>query len=273
MAGERPLHLDPQGALRDRVAQCALSVVHVIQNDKAAPVIGFAVERRPHRPRCPQQQGDAQPSFELPDDLRGGGARDVEVVRGLREAPPVDHPNKQPHRIEPVHAPPIVRRNGTVLPLLARLSSSFQMPSGSLGRRRASQRRHGMSKIRVADGEKIYFKDWGEGPVVAFSHGWPLNSDAWEAQMMFLAQHGYRVIAHDRRGHGRSSQPSSGNNMDTLRRRSPRAVRGARPSRRNIVMVGHSTGGGEVARYIGRHGTEAASRARFSSAAVPPVMV
>jgi non-heme chloroperoxidase len=127
-----------------------------------------------------------------------------------------------------------------------------------------------MSEITVADGTKIYFKDWGEGPVVAFSHGWPLNSDAWEAQMLFLVQHGYRVVAHDRRGHGRSSQPSSGNNMDCYADDLHELFKAL--SLRDVTMVGHSTGGGEVARYIGRHGTARVARAVLVSA-VPPVMV
>jgi non-heme chloroperoxidase len=104
------------------------------------------------------------------------------------------------------------------------------------------------------DGTQIYFKDWGQGPVVTFSHGWPLNADAWDGQMHYLARNGFRVIAHDRRGHGRSSQPSAGNDM------------------KNITMVGHSTGGGEVARYIGRHGSKRVARAVLIGA-VPPVML
>ena len=127
-----------------------------------------------------------------------------------------------------------------------------------------------MNKITVQDGAKIYFKDWGEGPVVSFSHGWPLNSDAWEAQMLFLAQHGYRVIAHDRRGHGRSSQPSGGNDMDRYADDLHELFETL--DLRDVTMVGHSTGGGEVARYIGRHGTGRVSGAVLMSA-VPPVMV
>ena len=127
-----------------------------------------------------------------------------------------------------------------------------------------------MNKITVQDGAKIYFKDWGEGPVVSFSHGWPLNADAWEAQMLFLAQHGYRVIAHDRRGHGRSSQPSGGNDMDRYADDLHELFETL--DLRDVTMVGHSTGGGEVARYIGRHGTGRVSGAVLMSA-VPPVMV
>ena len=127
-----------------------------------------------------------------------------------------------------------------------------------------------MSTITVSDGTKIYFKDWGDGPVVTFSHGWPLNSDAWESQMLFLARHGYRVIAHDRRGHGRSGQPSSGNNMDCYADDLHELFEAL--DLRDVTMVGHSTGGGEVARYIGRHGTDRVAGAVLVSA-VPPVMI
>lgn len=127
-----------------------------------------------------------------------------------------------------------------------------------------------MSSIKVRDGATIYYKDWGNGPVVTFSHGWPLNSDAWDGQLLFLAQNGFRVIAHDRRGHGRSSQAWSGNDMngyaddlaDVIEELDLRAV----------TLVGHSTGGGEVARYIGRHGTERVAAAVLI-AAVPPIML
>jgi non-heme chloroperoxidase len=124
-----------------------------------------------------------------------------------------------------------------------------------------------MSTITVSDGTEIYFKDWGEGPVVTFSHGWPLSADQWDSQMMFLAQHGFRTIAHDRRGHGRSSQPSSGNNMDTYADDLAELIEAL--DLRDVTVVGHSTGGGEVAHYIGRHGTVRVSRAVLISA-VPP---
>jgi non-heme chloroperoxidase len=127
-----------------------------------------------------------------------------------------------------------------------------------------------MSTITVSDGTKIYFKDWGDGPVVTFSHGWPLNSDAWESQMLFLARHGYHVIAHDRRGHGRSGQPSSGNNMDCYADDLHELFEAL--DLRDVTMVGHSTGGGEVARYIGRHGTDRVAGAVLMSA-VPPLMI
>jgi len=127
-----------------------------------------------------------------------------------------------------------------------------------------------MSTIKTKDGTEIYYKDWGEGPVVTFSHGWPLNADAWDSQMMFLAQNGFRCIAHDRRGHGRSTQSSSGNEMNTYADDLEKLFDTLGLS--NITMVGHSTGGGEVTRYIGRHGTSRVVGAVLISA-VPPGLV
>ncbi len=112
-----------------------------------------------------------------------------------------------------------------------------------------------MSTITTKDGTEIYYKDWGSGQPVVFSHGWPLTADAWEAQMFFLGSHGYRCIAHDRRGHGRSSQPWDGNEMDTYADDLAALIDAL--DLKDAVHVGHSTGGGEVARYIGRHGTDA----------------
>src|ERR1700721_2228186 len=120
------------------------------------------------------------------------------------------------------------------------------------------------------DGTKIYFKDWGTGQPVVFSHGWPLTADAWDAQMLFLGQSGYRVIAHDRRGHGRSSQPWNGNDMNTYADDLAELIENL--DLKNAVLVGHSTGGGEVARYIGRHGTKRVAKAVLIGA-VPPVML
>jgi len=127
-----------------------------------------------------------------------------------------------------------------------------------------------MNTFTATDGTSIYFKDWGTGPVVTFSHGWPLSADAWDAQMLFLAQRGYRVIAHDRRGHGRSSQTWTGNNMDTYADDLAELVE--KLDLKEITMVGHSTGGGEVARYIGRHGSKRVAKAVLI-ASVPPIMV
>src|SRR5207344_1187962 len=127
-----------------------------------------------------------------------------------------------------------------------------------------------MSTITVKDGTTIYYKDWGKGPVVTFSHGWPLNADAWDGQMFFLAQHGFRVVGHDRRGHGRSSQPSSGNDMDGYADDLAAVIEALDLT--GATLVGHSTGGGEVARYIGRHGTGRVAKAVLVSA-VPPLML
>jgi non-heme chloroperoxidase len=126
------------------------------------------------------------------------------------------------------------------------------------------------SPITMEDGTQIYFKDWGEGQPVVFSHGWPLNADAWESQMVFLAQNGYRTIAHDRRGHGRSSQPSGGNEMDTYADDLATLIETL--DLRGAVLIGHSTGGGEVTRYIGRHGTSRVAKAVLVDA-VPPLVL
>src|SRR5262249_5812575 len=127
-----------------------------------------------------------------------------------------------------------------------------------------------MSYMTARDGTKIYFKDWGSGQPIVFSHGWPLSSDAWDAQMLFFGKRGYRVVAHDRRGHGRSGGTWSGNDMDTIADDIAQLVESRGLA--DAVLVGHSTGGGEVARYIGRHGTGRLDRAVLLGA-VPPVML
>jgi len=122
-------------------------------------------------------------------------------------------------------------------------------------------------RITIKDGTQIYHKDWGSGQPIVFSHGWPLSADAWDDQMMFLANHGYRCIAHDRRGHGRSGQPWNGNDMDGYADDLAAIVEVL--DLREVIHVGHSAGGGEVARYIGRHGTERVAKAILISAVTP----
>jgi len=127
-----------------------------------------------------------------------------------------------------------------------------------------------MNTITSKDGTQIYFKDWGRGPVVTFSHGWPLNADMWDGQMLFLAQQGFRVVAHDRRGHGRSEQASSNNDMNGYADDLAAVIETL--DLKNVTCVGHSTGGGEVTRYIGRHGTKRVAKAVLI-AAVPPLLL
>lgn len=122
----------------------------------------------------------------------------------------------------------------------------------------------------MKDGTQLYYKDWGKGQPVVFSHGWPLNSDSWEAQMMFLAGEGYRCIAHDRRGHGRSSQPWNGNDMNTYADDLSQLIEAL--DLKDVVLIGFSAGGGEVTRYIGRHGTKRLAKVALISA-VPPLML
>jgi non-heme chloroperoxidase len=127
-----------------------------------------------------------------------------------------------------------------------------------------------MPFFKAKDGTEIYYKDWGSGEPIVFSHGWPLSGDAWDAQMLFFGQHGYRVIAHDRRGHGRSGQPWDGNDNDTWADDLARLMDSLKLSK--VSLVAHSMGGGEIARYVGRHGTKRLARMVFI-AAVPPLMI
>jgi non-heme chloroperoxidase len=127
-----------------------------------------------------------------------------------------------------------------------------------------------MSTITTRDGTQIFYKDWGSGPPIVFSHGWPLSADAWDAQMVYLGLRGFRVIAHDRRGHGRSAQTWDGNDMDTYADDLSELIE--KLDLKKAVLVGHSTGGGEVARYIGRHGTKRVAKTVLLGA-VPPIMV
>ena len=127
-----------------------------------------------------------------------------------------------------------------------------------------------MATITVKDGTQIYYKDWGTGQPIVFSHGWPLTADDWDGQMLFFGQQGYRVISHDRRGHGRSTQTWDGNDMDTYA--DDLAALTEKPDLKNAIHVGHSTGGGEVARYIGRHGSKRVGMAVLISS-VPPLML
>ncbi|MCU1238654.1 MAG: Non-heme chloroperoxidase [Candidatus Solibacter sp.] len=160
----------------------------------------------------------------------------------------------------------------------AAIVAAFGLPIRSLayqsspasGAASQSNKQGDTNMITTKDGTKIHFKDWGAGRPIVFSHGWPLNADAWDAQMLFLGEHGYRVIAHDRRGHGRSSQPWSGNEMDTYA--DDLAALIEMLDLNNATLVGHSTGGGEVARYIGRHGSERVSQVVLI-ASVPPLML
>ena len=160
------------------------------------------------------------------------------------------------------------------------VAASIGMPAAAIaadkqpsGKQTAAGHAHGKptaNSITTKDGTQIYYKDWGSGRPVVFSHGWPLTADAWEGQMVYLAERGFRAIAHDRRGHGRSGQPWNGNDMDTYADDLAALIETL--DLKDAVLVGHSTGGGEVARYIGRHGTKRVGKAVLLGA-VPPIML
>lgn len=150
------------------------------------------------------------------------------------------------------------------LPITAFAAESKKLPSSS------NKGKHNMNTFTSKDGTQLYFKDWGSGQPIVFCHGWPLSSDSWESQMLHVASNGFRAIAHDRRGHGRSTQPWNGNDMDTYADDLAQLM--DMLDLKNVILVGFSTGGGEVARYIGRHGTKRVAKAALISS-VPPLML
>jgi non-heme chloroperoxidase len=162
------------------------------------------------------------------------------------------------------------RRDVLIGGIAAAVAASLPAAASAAPSNHPTKRYQTMSTITTKDGTELYYKDWGKGPVVTFSHGWPLNADAWDGQMLYLAQHGYRVVAHDRRGHGRSSQASDHNDMNGYADDLAAVIEAL--DLKEATLVGHSTGGGEVARYIGRHGTKRVAKAVLI-AAVPPIML
>jgi non-heme chloroperoxidase len=181
-------------------------------------------------------------------------------------------PKDSSHDIDPARRA-FLGTTAMVSAALALPIAGFAASTSSHGKAAPTSPRQGhsdMTTITAKDGTQIYYKDWGKGQPVVFSHGWPLTADAWEAQMLFLSSHGYRTIAHDRRGHGRSGQPWDGNDMDTYA--DDLAALIEKLDLKNVVLVGHSTGGGEVAHYIGRHGNARVAKLVLIGA-VPPIMV
>jgi len=160
---------------------------------------------------------------------------------------------------------------GSSIAIAAGAALPFASASAARGSTSPTQQKaSSMSTVKTKDGTEIFYRDWGSGQPVLFSHGWPLTGDAWEAQMLFLSGQGYRTIAHDRRGHGRSGQPYNGNDMDTYADDLAALIEAL--DLRDVVLVGHSTGGGEITRYMGRHGTKRVAKAVLVGA-VPPIMV
>jgi non-heme chloroperoxidase len=172
---------------------------------------------------------------------------------------------------DPQSTPPPTRREVVTYgaALFASVASPAPASAANLDRPKSIGEK-AMSKVTTKDGVEVFYKDWGSGQPIVFSHGWPLSSDDWDAQMMFFVERGYRVVAHDRRGHGRSTQVSNGHDMDHYA--DDLAVVTEHLNLRNAVHVGHSTGGGEVARYIARHGASRVAKAVMISS-VPPIMV
>src|SRR5262249_16682273 len=167
------------------------------------------------------------------------------------------------HHLSSEATPKTIR---TICTLSGNLHASISGPANRLGRGKEDS----MSFITTKDGTHIYYKDWGKGQPIVFHHGWPLSADDWDAQMLFFLSQGYRCIGHDRRGHGRSTQTVTGNEMDTYAADVAELV--AHLDLKNAIHVGHSTGGGEVARYVARHGAGRVAKAVLIGA-VPPVMV
>jgi non-heme chloroperoxidase len=179
-------------------------------------------------------------------------------------------PSPGPDRRDSLNSRRELLLGGVGLTISACLPSNAQLATPNATSKNNQEGTSTMNTIKTSDGTQLYYKDWGSGPAVVFSHGWPLSSDSWESQMLYLAERGFRCIAHDRRGHGRSSQPWNGNDMNTYADDLATVIETLGLTR--ATLIGFSTGGGEVARYIGRHGTKRVAKAALVSA-VPPLML